>query len=182
MVACSGVLQAAFGSAPAVRHQRRYSGLSEADIVAARQVTFAFSNSRILRAVLLLFTLSTLLASGLPQRGKTRYLSQRDAVDASFIVLHVFVFSMASMGVDHGPRSHVPKWDGDQRGWTRYKDEVNMWLMAEPMDVSHVVGARLAAALSGPARRACIKMTRDELWPVDAGHDQSCEQLQVGDQ
>ena len=77
------------------------------------------------------------------------------------------------MGADSGPRSHVPKWDGDQRGWTRYKDEVNMWLMAESMDVSHVVGARLVAALSGPARRACIKMTRDDLWPVDA--DQGME-------
>ena len=42
VVAWSGVLEAAFGSAPAVRHQRCYSGPSEADIVAARQVTFAY--------------------------------------------------------------------------------------------------------------------------------------------
>ena len=85
-------------------------------------------------------------------------------MSTSFIAL--YFFSMASSGGD-GPRSHVPEWDGDQKGWTNYKHEVNMWLMAESMDVPHVVGARLVAALSGPARRACIKMTRDDLWPVD---------------
>ena len=67
---------------------------------------------------------------------------------------------------DGGRNSYVPRWDGDSRGWLRYKDEVEMWLMGENLNVQHVIAARLIAAMSGSARRACIKFTRDVLFPT----------------
>ena len=50
-----------------------------------------------------------------------------------------------------------------------------MWQLGESLDVSYVVSARLIGQLSGPARRACMRMTRQQLFPVRDTRSESNE-------
>ena len=67
-----------------------------------------------------------------------------------------------------GSRSRVPKWDGNPAGRQAYLDEVRLWALSEDLDVKYCVAARLIQGLSGSARRACMKLTEDDLQPRHA--------------
>ena len=78
-------------------------------------------------------------------------------------------------GGGHHDRSHIPKWGGNPLGWKLYSQEVKMWQLGESLNVSYVVSARLVGVLSGPACRACMRMTREQLYPAAESRSQSNE-------
>ena len=50
-----------------------------------------------------------------------------------------------------------------------------MWLLGESLDVNYVVAARLIGAMAGPARRACMRLGREKLFPASDSRSQSNE-------
>ena len=57
----------------------------------------------------------------------------------------------------------IPRWDGNPSTRQRFRDEVRLWILSEDLSVGYSLAARLVKNLTGPARRACLALTDEEL-------------------
>ena len=80
-----------------------------------------------------------------------------------------------------GGRRFIPRWDGNPGTFRHYVQEVELWSMTEDLNVKYAIAARLVQNLTGAARRACQGMTRDELSPLPAVHDEIGNLIAEGD-
>ena len=70
------------------------------------------------------------------------------------------------MASDLADRMVVPSWDGNQDKWEEFKEAVEMWTLAEDLERSYSVAARLVMRLTGPAKTVVKSMTGDQLHPT----------------
>ena len=59
----------------------------------------------------------------------------------------------------------VPRWDGNPATRQRFRDEVRLWTLSEDLNVNYSLAARLVKNMTGPARRACLTLTDEQLLP-----------------
>ena len=74
---------------------------------------------------------------------------------------------MAGYGYSGGVESRIPKWDSSPSTFQKYRDEVRVFRMAENLEQSYSVSARLISALTGPARRIGMQLTDEQLLPSE---------------
>ena len=60
-----------------------------------------------------------------------------------------------------GAYARIPGWDGNPTTWWRYKQDVELWLEGEDLEVKYSIAARMVQKLTGTAR------IRANLLPVD---------------
>ena len=48
--------------------------------------------------------------------------------------------------------SRIPGWDGNPQTWWRYKQDVELWLEGEDLEVKYSLAARMVQKLTGTAR------------------------------
>ena len=65
----------------------------------------------------------------------------------------------------NGAYDGVPRWDGNPTTRRRYMGEVRLWALSADLSVSYSLAARLVKSVSGPARRACLTLTDEQLMP-----------------
>ena len=70
---------------------------------------------------------------------------------------------MAHHGDDDKPR--IPRWNGDPSRFQHWNDEVRIYKLGENLKVNCSVAARPVGGLSGPARKVCLSMTDEDLFP-----------------
>ena len=63
-------------------------------------------------------------------------------------------------------RISVPTWDGNQDSWDEFRDAVAMWTLAEDLERSYSVAARLVMRLTGPAKTVVKTMPATDLHPT----------------
>ena len=65
-----------------------------------------------------------------------------------------------------GAFQRIPAWDGTPSRWRRYKQDVELWLEGEDLDVRFSLAARMVTKLSGTARTQARLIPLEELRPV----------------
>ena len=68
--------------------------------------------------------------------------------------------------MDSEQRAHAPSWDGNQDTWDEFREAVNIWMMAEDLEKSYSVAARLIMRLTGPAKTVVKSMGPAEIHPT----------------
>ena len=68
--------------------------------------------------------------------------------------------------MDSEHRVQAPSWDGNQDTWDEFREAVNIWMMAEDLEKSYSVAARLIMRLSGPAKTVVKYLGPAEIHPT----------------
>ena len=55
-------------------------------------------------------------------------------------------------GDRHAAFSRIPTWDGNPTTWWKYKQDVELWLEGEDLEVKYSIAARMVQRLTGTAR------------------------------
>ena len=81
-----------------------------------------------------------------------------------------------------GSRNPIPRWDSSASQFQRYRDEIRVFRLAENLEQSYSIAARLVSALSGPAKRVGLSLSDRELMPEYADYAAAEAEIQAGRQ